>query len=242
MAVTSRGAHPFYPPGQIGAIGAPAVRSGRTTMSAQLANATDAELAGQQPKISDLNVWLLISMPFIGPLFERLSGITLSVWVYVLANTVLILLDAGRIARSGRTGAKLARWIWITPVYLFRRARALGDSQRYFGAWFVAFLAGIIATGDLTGAWNSYWGYGAPACDGGYARVRIKSLFDTIPVMRNAEIHATQLHPQGETSFAGDTRNCRGVIDGSDGKNHPVTYTFQWTKDWEVRSTMRLAD
>jgi hypothetical protein len=99
-----------------------------------------------------------------------------------------------------------------------------------------------MATSDLSAAWNGYWGYGAPSCDGGYAHTRIKSLFDTIPLMRNAGIRATRLHPEGETSLAGDTRNCRGLIEGSDGKSHPVAYTFEWTKDWNVRTSMRLAD
>ena len=209
-------------------------------MSAQAAAATSLDAAKQRPKINDVAVWLLIAVPFVGPLAERLSGVTLSVWTYVIVNSVLMLLDSRQIARGERTDVRLGRWIWLAPVYLFRRARALQASQRYFMAWVAAFFAGIIASSDISGAWNSYWGYGAPACDGWYARTRITSLFDTIPVIRDAAIEAARLRPEGEISFANDTRTCRGTIESKDGKAYPVIYTFQWTADWGVRPYVRL--
>jgi hypothetical protein len=210
-------------------------------MSAQAAAATSLDAAKQPPKINDVAVWLLIAVPFVGPLAERLSGVTLSVWTYVIVNSVLMLLDSRQIARGERTDVRLGRWIWLAPVYLFRRARALQASQRYLMAWVAAFFAGIIASSDISGAWNSYWGYGAPACEGWYARTRIVSLFDTIPVIRDAAIEAARLRPEGEISLANDTRICRGTIEGKDGKAYPVIYSFQWTADWGVRPYVRLA-
>jgi len=208
-------------------------------MSTQAATAASLDAAPRQPKFNDFVVWLLIAVPFAGPLAERLSGVTLSVWTYILANSVLMLIDSRQITRE-RTEVKLGRFIWLAPVYLFRRARALQASQRYLVAWVAALLAGIIASSDLSGTWNSYWGYGAPACDGWYARTRITSLFDTIPVIREAGIEAARLRPKGEISLANDTRVCRGTIEGKDGKAYPVTYTLQWTADWNVKYSMRL--
>jgi len=209
-------------------------------MSAQAATATSLDAAQRQSKINDFAVWLLIAVPFVGPLAERFSGFTLSVWAYILANSVLMLLDSRQIGRNDRTDVKLGRWIWLAPVYLFRRARALQASQRYLVAWVAAFLAGIVASSDLSGTWNSYWGYGAPACDGWYAGTRIMSLFDTIPVIREAAIEAARLRPEGEISLANDTRTCRGTVEGKDGKAYAVIYTFQWTTDWNVRASVRL--
>jgi len=209
-------------------------------MRAQATTATSLDAAPRQPKFNDFAVWLLIAVPFVGPLAERLSGSTLSVWTYILANSVLMLIDSRQITRSERTEVKLGRFIWLAPVYLFRRARALQASQRYLVAWVAAFLAGIVASSDLSGTWNSYWGYGAPACDGWYARTRISSLFDTIPVIREAGIEAARLRPEGEISLANDTRVCRGTIEGKDGKAYRVTYTLEWTTDWNVKYSVRL--
>ena len=209
-------------------------------MSAQSATANSLDAAPRQPRFTDFAVWLLIAVPFAGPLAERLSGSTLSIWAYILANSVLMLIDSRQIARSEHTEVKLGRFIWLAPVYLFRRARALQASQRYLVAWVAAFLAGIVASSDLSGAWNSYWGYGAPACDGWYARTRITSLFDTIPVIREAGIEAARLRPEGEISLANDTRVCRGTMEGKDGKAYPVTYTLVWTTDWNVKYSVRL--
>ena len=206
-------------------------------MSAQAATATSLDATKRQPKINDFAVWLLIAVQFVGPLAERLSGVTLSAWTYILANSALMLLDSRQIARSG---VKLGGWIWLAPAYLFKRARALQTSQRYLVAWVAAFFAGIIASSDLSGSWNSYWGYGAPACDGWYARTGIVSLFDTIPANREAAIEAARLRPEAEISLANDTRSCRGTIEGKDGKAYPITYSFQWTADWGVRSSVRL--
>ena len=208
-------------------------------MSQQFATAAGPDLPAPPPKIGRLDVWLLIAVPLVGPLAERFSGVTVSVWVYILVNSVLMSIDARRI-KSVHPEFKLSWWIWLAPLYLFLRARRLGQSQRYLGAWLAAFVAGIAATSDLSGAWNSYWGYGAPSCDGWYAHTRITSLFDTIPLMRDAGIKGSELRPEEETSFAADIRNCRGIVEGSDGKAHLVTYTFEWTKDWGVKTSMRL--
>ena len=109
-------------------------------MSAQVTTATSLDAAPRQPKFNDFVVWLLIAVPFAGPLAERLSGVTLSVWTYILANSVLMLIDSRQITRE-RTEVKLGRFIWLAPVYLFRRARALQASQRYLVAWVAALLA-----------------------------------------------------------------------------------------------------
>jgi hypothetical protein len=208
-------------------------------MSQQFATATGPALPAPQPKIGQLDVWLLISVQLVGALLERASGTTAPVWVYIMVNTVLMAIDSRRIQRM-HPEFKLGWWVWLAPLYLFLRSRKLGQSQRYLGAWVAAFVAGIAATSNLTDTWNSYWGYGAPSCDGWYAHTRITSLFDTIPLMRDAGIKGTALQPEGEISLANDIRNCRGTVQGSDGKPHPITYTFEWTKDWGVKTAMRL--
>ena len=97
-------------------------------MSTQATTGTSLDAAPRQPKFDDFAVWLLIAVPFVGPLAERLAGFTLSLWTYILANSVLMLIDSRQIARSERTEVKLGRFIWLAPVYLFRRARALQAS------------------------------------------------------------------------------------------------------------------
>ena len=46
-------------------------------MSAQSATANSLDAAPRQPRFTDFAVWLLIAVPFVGPLAERLAGFTL---------------------------------------------------------------------------------------------------------------------------------------------------------------------
>lgn len=94
--------------------------------------------------IDNTFVWLLVAVPIVGAFIERaISGgaeHSSFAWVgYMIANTILCILDANRLKAAGRQAPSIV-WLLLIPVYLWRRASSLGQPPNYFWAWLVAFV------------------------------------------------------------------------------------------------------
>ena len=59
---------------------------------------------------------------------ERLLNIGLSFW------------DEKRLQEGGLNTEKFKGWVWLVPVYLFQRAKALKHNMAYFAVWIGAFV------------------------------------------------------------------------------------------------------
>jgi hypothetical protein len=182
-------------------------------------------------KISDAPAWLLALVPAAGPAVEKLLGLHPSpeqaFWTYCLLNTALILADTRTI------GHRLGRWFWLTPLYLFKRARALGHSLCCFWIWFACMFGGfVIDSLDEV--------VGVPTCQSGFAHDNVLAMFERIPRIAATGLSSVKIRDQAETSLIGDTRACRAVVEASDGKAYSVTYTMEWTKRWTTRTRVAL--
>ena len=108
--------------------------------------------------VNDKVAWLIASVPLIGLFIERIvtqtsgpppvNGVILC---YFLAYSILILSDVKQIAKSGRNPEKvnLGGWFWLVPVYLFKRAKTLGQPLNYFWAWVVTFCIAVFIASPL---------------------------------------------------------------------------------------------
>lgn len=85
--------------------------------------------------ISDWAVWLIAFLPILLVLGRNLIGYGLgaSFVVAFLLYSTLALIDLNMIKRAGHDTRTLGQgWIFFVPVYLWKRAKILGDSSAYF--------------------------------------------------------------------------------------------------------------
>jgi hypothetical protein len=94
---------------------------------------------------SNTVVWLLAFAPIIGGIAEsiiaRSADTEISdLWfITVLLTLFLCVFDARLLKRNGLNPPKM--WaVFLIPVYLFKRATALGQNKAYFVVWIAAFL------------------------------------------------------------------------------------------------------
>ena len=104
-----------------------------------------------QSHVNNVYVWILAFVPIIGGIVEEVIGqervipqraIVIS---YFAVNCLLLFADMAAIKNSGRDpkSRSFRFWFWLVPVYLFKRANALGQSRGYFWTWVVAFLVSV---------------------------------------------------------------------------------------------------
>lgn len=61
-------------------------------------------------------------------------------WITLVLNVALSLLDERRLKKRGFNTKKMGQ-AWLVPVYLYRRAKTLGDKPVHFVVWMVGFFA-----------------------------------------------------------------------------------------------------
>ena len=206
-------------------------------------------LAASHPRSAsqDILVWLLIAVPFVGALIERAIGANLTtlqiIWIYGALNTGLILADAAMLKRSGQVERTPIGWFWLTPIYLFKRARALGRSLLHLRLWFVfaiaSMLVGVPSLPD--GNWDQYGLFGVPSCGSWFAQDQVKAIFPKIPKLQDGGVQVVETVGQTELSFADDVRRCRAIVRGSDSKTYGIIYSMQWKSGGTIRTEVRLA-
>lgn len=118
--------------------------------------------AAAQPGVAVDNgvVWILAFAPLIGYLLEYIVAYAVNgngwlaelamrgnrYWyVTLLLNIGLSLLDERRLEKFGSDTSKFKGMVWIVPVYLYQRAKALNHNLAYFITWIVCFVLVIFA-------------------------------------------------------------------------------------------------
>lgn len=97
------------------------------------------------PKVSNTLVWWIAFLPLVGLIVENVISVTTSVpitslwWITLIANIILCSVDRNKVIKVFPKFAISKYWVTIIPVYLFKRARALGHKLAYFIVWLVLF-------------------------------------------------------------------------------------------------------
>lgn len=137
-----------------GASTAPAVVPGHVNAPANSLHDFLAKAQGQGLRVDDRLVWVLAFMPLLGEIIESLvAGMiygnsfqaTLAVrsghfwWVTLAVNIALCWRDEKNLRAAGVDTGSFGKMIWLIPVYLYQRSKALGHTLAYFITWCVCF-------------------------------------------------------------------------------------------------------
>ena len=109
---------------------------------------------GQGLKVDDRLIWVLALMPLLGEIIEGFvagmfygNGLRAAIavhggqfwWVTMAINIFLCWKDEKNLAAAGVDTSQFGKMLWLVPVYLYKRAKALGHSLAYFITWCVCF-------------------------------------------------------------------------------------------------------
>jgi hypothetical protein len=89
-------------------------------------------------------VWWLAFMPILGSIIEYIIAVSIgvgsqSLWFVTIGlNIWLCILDNKKLQAAGYD-TKAIGTAWIVPVYLFKRAKVLGQSNAYAVVWCITF-------------------------------------------------------------------------------------------------------
>lgn len=90
-------------------------------------------------------IWIVAFLPIIGTFIEYFIAGAIetepgNLWFITLAlNIGFCFLDERVLKNAGHDTKKFGGWIWLIPVYLFKRAKALNQSLAYFITWIICF-------------------------------------------------------------------------------------------------------
>lgn len=102
------------------------------------------QVSAEDASTNRLIAWLIACVPLIGSLIELLTGLgearfSALAFMYCVLNSILCSIDESRLKKQGFDTSSCA-WFWgalLVPVYIYRRARLVGDDNSYFIGWFV---------------------------------------------------------------------------------------------------------
>lgn len=111
--------------------------------------------------VNNTVVWFLAFAPIIGhvleyliadivytdrPLLAARAMREVEFWyVTIILYIGLSFWDEHRLKKAGTDTSKFKGFVWLVPVYLFQRAKALKHNLAYFVVWIVCFLVALIA-------------------------------------------------------------------------------------------------
>jgi len=202
--------------------------------------------AAQAPAGRDGMAWAIAILPLASAvllaalvLLDVADGMRSLSALTLLASVAFVLADGQRLRRSGVAagGTPSAWWSLLPPVYLWRRAAALGGSKAPFWAWFgstaaasavrVAVLAMIVsqATEERAAVGR------LPDCADRGAVADLRAVFDDLPAARLAGVKAVSLGEQAEVAQGPGpvptVRYCSGAMLATDNVDYDVDFSFE---------------
>lgn len=103
-------------------------------------SAIDGKATGSPKQLSvctnNVYVWLLAFAPVCGAFIEHVTGISLL--PFIILNLTLVYVDYRTLKKDG-FDAPDKGWCIFIPVYMYKRARMLGQSTAYFWLWIAMF-------------------------------------------------------------------------------------------------------
>ena len=105
--------------------------------------------------VNNTFVWVLAFAPILGTFLEVLiaemlhgtaamSRVQEYWYITLLLNILLCVLDERQLKKAGHNTTRFRGWIWLVPVYLFQRTKALHQNKSYFIVWIISFVAIIL--------------------------------------------------------------------------------------------------
>lgn len=118
-------------------------------METQVTQLTDQESVQptEDKKVSNVYIWILAIIPLVGMLFAFGS------WVVLAINVILCGLDEAHIKKQGYDTKGLGGiFLFLIPVYLYKRAKLLGHKPTYLVVWCLLFALSFftVGTGDAS--------------------------------------------------------------------------------------------
>lgn len=168
---------------------------------------------------------------------RALSALTL------LASVAFVLADRQRLRRSGLAAGGMPSiwWSLVPPVYLWRRAAALGGSKAPFWAWFASMAAAsavrvaVLAVLASQAAGERATAERLPDCADRGVVADVKRVFDGLPAARQAGLTAVSLGGQVEVGQGSDAvptvRYCSGTMLATDDAEYDINYSFERRQD-----------
>jgi hypothetical protein len=215
-----------------------------------MTDGTAPPAAAQAPAGRDGMAWALAALPLataallaalvlldIADDMRALTALTLFV------TAAFVLADRQRLRRFGVAagGMPSAWWSLLPPVYLWRRAAALGGSRAPFWAWFASTAAAsavrvaVLAVLASQVAEERAAAGRLPDCASRDMVADVKAVFDSLSVARQAGVRAVSLGSQREVAQGpGSTpteRYCTGVMLASDTVEYEISYSFERRQD-----------
>lgn len=200
----------------------------------------------QPPAGKDGMAWALAALPLasavllaVFALVDAVDDMRALSALALLASAVLVVADRRRLQRSGLAdgGVPSAWWFLVPPVYLWRRATALGRSKAPVWGWVAStVLAGIVRVVMLAViATRIAAAERLPDCASRDMVADIKAVFDSLPAAQQAGVKAVSLGSQREVAQGpGSTpaeRYCTGTMLASDTVEYAIDYSFERRQD-----------
>lgn len=127
-----------------------------TELRSYLDDLTPPPLTGMH--VNNTVVWILAFAPVIGFFMQYFVAAFLtgsaevydavdagSYWyVSLIINIALSYWDEKRLEKAGISTERMSGWVWLVPVYLYQRTRALKHNLAYFIVWCVCFALTLI--------------------------------------------------------------------------------------------------
>lgn len=198
------------------------------------AGAVPPPLPPRRPKVSSFWAWVIAVVPIIGAgiqLVVTADGadpklLAVTPFLYFVAYTALSAFDSSLIrSRDASMGTPIV-WAWLAPLYLYKRARLLGQSLATLWTWVAAVLIGIVLTETDLATKDMYWGAGLPSCESSTAKSQVKSLFDQVPIIVLSGSKAREVQNTTEVSATEMARECAGAVISTAGLIFAVTYSI----------------
>ena len=202
--------------------------------------------AARAPAGADGTAWALAALPLASAallavlvLLDVVEGMRALTGLTLLASAALVLADRQRVRRSGVAtgGMPTAWWCLVPPVYLWRRAAALGGSKAPFWAWFASTAgAAVIRVAVLVALASQAAGERAavarlPDCADRAMAADIKGVFDGLPAARQDGVRAVSLGGQAEVGqgpgAVPTVRYCSGTMLATDTVEYAIDYSFE---------------
>ena len=211
-----------------------------------MTEATATPAAAQAPAGGDGTAWALAALPLASAallavlvLLDVVEGMRALTALTLLASAALVLADRQRLRRSGVAagGMPSAWWCLVPPVYLWRRATALGGSKAPFWAWFASTAgASVIRVAVLVALASQAAGERAaatrlPDCADRAMAADVKGVFDSLPAARQDGVRAVSLGGQAEVAqgpgAVPTVRYCSGTMLATDTVEYAIAYSFE---------------
>jgi hypothetical protein len=101
--------------------------------------------------INNTLVWIVAFVPIIGAVIVNvIAGASggnpnerWTWWVFIGLNVILCGIDTNILKEAGYNTDRFGSWLWLVPVYLFKRAKALKQPLSYFTVWMICFFVSL---------------------------------------------------------------------------------------------------